>query len=50
MAPKRADMARFLQWLKRTEDELNGLKKAHSRAITALGGETICQKEIDKLI
>ena len=49
LSPKRAELARFLEWHRRTAAELEQLKVAHHRAIEALGGETVTRKKIDDL-
>jgi hypothetical protein len=49
LSPKRAELARFLQWHRRTSAELEQLKVAHHLAIEALGGETVTRKKIDDL-
>ena len=50
LSPKRAELARFLEWRRRTENEIDGLEEAHHRAIEALGGEATTKKKIDALI
>jgi hypothetical protein len=50
LLPKRAELARFLQWLRRTKGELEHLKEAHHRAIETLGGETVTRKKIDAIL
>jgi hypothetical protein len=50
LPPKRADLARFLEWRHRTENEIEVLEEAHHRAIEALGGEATTKKKIDALI
>jgi hypothetical protein len=49
LSPKRGELARFLEWQRRTVAELEHLKVAHHRAIEALGGETVTRKKIDDL-
>jgi hypothetical protein len=49
LSPKRAELARFIEWRRRTAAELEHLKEAHHRAIEALGGETVTRKKIDNL-
>jgi hypothetical protein len=49
LSPKRAELAPFLEWQRRTVAELEHLKVAHHRAIEALGGETVTRKKIDHL-
>jgi hypothetical protein len=48
--PKRAELARFVEWHRRTVAELEHLEQAHHRAVEALGGETVTRKKIDALI
>jgi hypothetical protein len=50
LSPKRAELARFLEWRRRTANEMDGLEEAHHRAIGALGGEATTKKKIDALI
>jgi hypothetical protein len=50
LSPKRAELARFLEWRRRTADEIEVLEEAHHRAIEALGGEATTKKKIDALI
>jgi len=50
LSPKRAELARFLEWRRRTANEIEGLEEAHHRAIDALGGEATTKKKIDALI
>ena len=50
LSPKRAELARFLEWRRRTENEIEALEEAHHRAIEALGGEATTKKKIDALI
>ena len=50
LSPKRAELARFLEWRRRTENEIEVLEEAHHRAIEALGGEATTKKKIDALI
>ena len=50
LSPKRAELARFLEWRRRTANEIEILEEAHHRAIEALGGEATTKKKIDALI
>lgn len=50
LSPKRAELARFLEWRRRTVTELEHLEEAHHRAIEALGGEHTTRKKIDALL
>jgi hypothetical protein len=50
LSPKRAELARFLEWRRRTASEIEQLEEAHHRAIEALGGERTTKKKIDALI
>jgi hypothetical protein len=50
LPPKRAELARFVEWHRRTVAEIERLKAAHHRAVEALGGETVTKKKIDALI
>jgi hypothetical protein len=50
LSPKRAELARFLKWRRRTASEIEALEEAHHRAIEALGGEASTKKKIDALI
>ena len=50
LSPKRAELARFLEWRRRTENEIEVLEEAHHRAIEALGGEATTKRKIDALI
>jgi hypothetical protein len=50
LSPKRAELARFLEWRRQTENEIELLEEAHHRAIEALGGEATTRKKIDALI
>jgi hypothetical protein len=50
LSPKRAELARFLEWRRRTVKEIETLEEAHHRAIEALGGEATTKKKIDALI
>jgi hypothetical protein len=50
LSPKRAELARFLEWRHRTAGEIEHLEEAHHRAIEALGGEATTKKKIDALI
>jgi hypothetical protein len=50
LSPKRAELARFLEWHRRTVAELENLEEAHHRAIEALGGERTTKKKIDALL
>ena len=50
LSPKRAELARFLEWRRRTANEIEVLEEAHHRAIEALGGEATTKKKIDALI
>jgi hypothetical protein len=50
LSPKRAELARFLEWRRRIQNEIEALEEAHHRAIEALGGEATTKKKIDALI
>src|SRR4029077_1694683 len=50
LSPKRAELARFLEWRRRTADEIEHLEEAHHRAVEALGGERTTTKKIDALL
>ena len=50
LPPKRAELARFVEWHRRTVAEIEQLEEAHHRAVEALGGETVTKKKIDALI
>jgi hypothetical protein len=50
LPPKRAELARFVEWHRRTIAEIEHLEEAHNRAVEALGGETVTKKKIDALI
>ena len=50
LSPKRAELARFMEWRRRTVAELEPLEEAHHRAVEALGGERTTKKKIDALI
>jgi hypothetical protein len=50
LSPKRAELARFLEWRRRTVTEIEHLEQAHHRAVEALGGESVTKKKIDSLI
>jgi hypothetical protein len=50
LSPKRADLARFLEWRRRTADEIEHLEEGHHRAVEALGGERTTKKKIDALL
>src|SRR4029077_2004324 len=50
LSPKRAELARFMEWRRRTAAELEHLEEAHHRAVEALGGERTTKKKIDALI
>jgi hypothetical protein len=50
LPPKRAELARFVEWHRRTVAEIEHLEEAHHRAVEALGGETVTKKKIDALI
>jgi hypothetical protein len=50
LSPKRAELARFLEWRRRTVAELEHLEGAHHRAVEALSGESVTKKKIDALI
>jgi hypothetical protein len=50
LSPKRAELGRFLEWRRRTANEIEALEEAHHRAIEALGGEATTKKKIDALI
>jgi hypothetical protein len=41
LSPKRAELARLLEWRRRTADEIGHLEEAHHRAVEALGGALI---------
>jgi hypothetical protein len=50
LSPKRAELARFMEWQRRTVAELEHLEETHHRAVEALGGERTTKKKIDSLI
>ena len=50
LSPKRAELARFLEWRRRTANEIEVLEEAHHRAIEALGGEATTKRKINALI
>jgi hypothetical protein len=50
LSPKRAELARFLEWQRRTQNEIEVLEEAHHRAVEALGGEATTKRKIDALI
>ena len=50
LSPMRAELARLLEWRRRTANEIEALEEAHYRAIEALGGEATTKKKIDALI
>src|SRR3984957_21090856 len=50
LSPMRAELARLLEWRRRTANEIEILEEAHHRAIEALGGEDKTKKKIDALI
>jgi hypothetical protein len=50
LSPMRAELARLLEWRRRTANEIEVLEEAHHRAIEALGGEATTKKKIDALI
>ena len=50
LSPKRAELARSLEWRRRTANEIEVLEEARHRAIEALGGEASTKKKIDALI
>lgn len=50
LPPRRADLARYLAWCRRTTHELEALEEAHHRAIESLGGERTTKAKIDALI
>jgi len=50
LPPKRSELARFLEWRRRTAAELEHAKVSHGRAITALGGEATTKQKIDAAI
>src|ERR1700722_772959 len=50
LSPNRAELARFLEWRRRTANEIEVLEEAHHRAIEALGGEATTKKKIEALI
>jgi hypothetical protein len=45
LSPKRAELARFLEWRRRTETEIEALEEAHHRAIEALGSEATTKRK-----
>jgi hypothetical protein len=47
LSPKRVELARFLEWRRRTVAEIEHLEEAHHRAVEALGGERTTKKKID---
>jgi hypothetical protein len=49
LSAKRAELARYVEWRRRTAAELEHLEEAHRRAIEALGGETTTRKKIDAI-
>jgi hypothetical protein len=50
LSPKRAELARFLEWHRRTVGEIEHLEEAHHRAVEALGGERTTKAKIDALL
>jgi hypothetical protein len=50
LSPKRAELARFLEWHRRTVAENEHLEEAHHRAVEALGGERTTKAKIDALL
>jgi hypothetical protein len=50
LSPKRAELARFLEWRRRTVAEIEHLEEAHHRAVEALGGERTTKAKIDALL
>jgi hypothetical protein len=50
LSPKRAELARFLEWHRRTVTEIEHLEESHHRAVEALGGERTTKKKIDALL
>jgi hypothetical protein len=50
LSPKRAELARFLEWRGRTVAEIENLEEAHHRAVEALGGERTTKAKIDALL
>jgi hypothetical protein len=50
LSPKRGELARFLEWRRRTTEELEHLEEAHRRAIEALGGQAKTKKKIEALL
>src|ERR1700751_4001411 len=50
LSPKRAELARFLEWRRRTVAEIEHLEEAHHRAVEALGGERSTKAKIDALL
>ena len=50
LSPKRAELARFLEWRRRTLSEIEHLEEAHHRAVEALGGERTTKAKIDALL
>lgn len=50
LSARRAELARFMEWRRRTVAELEHLEEAHHRAVEALGGESVTKKKIDALI
>jgi hypothetical protein len=50
LSPKRAELASFLEWRRRTRAEIDHLEEAHHRAVEALGGERTTKAKIDALL
>jgi len=50
LSPKRAELARFLEWRRRTLSEIEHLEEAHHRAVEALGSERTTKAKIDALL
>jgi hypothetical protein len=50
LSAKRAELARFLEWRRRTADEIEHLEEANHRAVEALGGERTTKAKIDALL
>ena len=50
LSPKRAELARLLEWRRRTVTEIEHLEESHHRAVEALGGERTTKKKIDALL
>jgi len=50
LPPKRAELARLKQWLRRTMSEKEALEEAHCRAIEALGGQARTKKKIEAVL